>query len=277
MKRINNLKQVLETGTPKQKALLLIENEEASSRPEGAFLTKQDEEAIKNSVKKDLEENKELKKYLAIAGLYSNNRFRFYSLQENLKKLSARIASFCYIWELAEQQAEFCNTLLGLIDGDGKGIAKVSHKPDVEKYIYRAGRSWNSLATLQRKKDKDGNALRDLEPDLEKLRSLLEGVISDYKISLGIAKALVLASDEFVARHHATAFVPSDIKDMFKYFKAPNTDVPELFRRDAYIELLKAKGSEDREVQYREKYAILPAWSEIEPLGLDNAKKAFTL
>ena len=278
MARKLNISDVLKNGTPKQKAILLIENEEKENRQSGGFLSDTEVRAILNSVRGKESERKELRLYLNIAEKYMLNRFRFYGLQENLKKLSARIAGLCQLWELAEQQAEFCNVLLGLIDTDGvKNASKITHKADVQKYIYQHCRSWSRYVHIVRVKDSEGKPLRDVEVDIAPLRELLDGVIADYRSSLSVAKAFVTASDEFIAKYRASAFVPEDIKEMFEYFKAPREEVPELYRRDAYLQLLEAKGEKDREVQYRQKYAILPAWEEVEPIGLKNAREAFTL
>jgi hypothetical protein len=279
MARKANIKDVLANGTPKQKALLIIENEEASVRQEGAFLTDAEVRSIINSARKNEAEYEELRKYLRISEKYQINRFRIYGLQENIKKLSARFAYYCQIWELAEQQAEFCNTLLGLIDDSngGKGIRTVSRKEDVERYIYSHCRGWSRYAPIKRTKDADGNKLRDVEVDLTHLHELMKDVIEEYSYSLGIAKSLVIASDSFVTKYRASAFIPGDVKDAIQYLKSPKLEVPEIYRRDSYLKLLEAKGEKDREVQYRAKYALLPAWDEVEPIGLDNAKNAFSL
>lgn len=273
-----NMKEILASGTIKQKALLIIENEEASVRQSGAFLTDFEVRQIIDSAKKNPNEARELTKYLTIAEKYMLNRFRIYGLQENLKKLSARIAGFCYIWELAEQEAEFCNVLLGLIDTDGvKGVSKVSHKADVEKYIYQTCKGWNRYVHIKRRKDEKGNELRDVEVDTTQIMEIIKGIVADYASSLGVAKAFVIASEEFTRKYNASAFIPEDVKEYLEYFSAPNTDVPDIYRRDSYLKLLEEKGEEDREVQYREKYAVLPAWSEVEPIGLNNAREAFSL
>ena len=273
-----NLKEILAKGTPKQKALLIIENDEASVRQEGAFLSEWDVQNICKSFKPGSGEAKAFNKYLGVADKYIINRFRIYGLQENVKKLLARIAGYCQLWEMAEQQAEFSNTLLGLIDTEGvKGVTKVSHKVDVEKYIYQSGRSWNRYVSLKRKRSEDGTLLRDVEVDFSTLKTLLEGVIDDYTASMSVAKAFILASQEFVELHNADAFVPNDIKEMFRYLAEPKSEIPDIYRRDSYLALVERKGEEDREVQYRKRYAILPAWEEIEPIGLNNAREAFSL
>jgi len=272
-----NLKEILASGTPRQKALLIIEHDEQSQHPGGGFLTEADLKAIGDSVKHNPADAKALKAYLTISMRYSDNRFRLYGLQENLKKLTARIAGFCYLWELSEQHAEFCNVLLGFLDADGKGVSKGAHKSDIKKYIYQSCRSWNKYVSIVRQKDKDGTDKRDVEVDLSGLREVLDGVIADYTWSMQMAKGFSIASDEFIGKYRASAFVPEDIKEMFEYFKAPRTEIPELYRRDTYLQLLKMKGEDDREVQYRKKYAILPSWEEITPLNLEDAKEVFSL
>ena len=109
------------------------------------------------------------------------------------------------------------------------------------------------------------------------LKQLLDGAINDYLASMSIAKAFITASNEFVEQYNAEAFVPSDVKEMMKYLAEPKVEIPEIYRRDSYLALVERKGEADREVQYRKKYAILPAWEEIEPIGLDNAREAFSL
>lgn len=273
-----NTKDILTKGTPKQKALLIIENDEASVRQEGGFLSDLEINAIYKSLKPGSSEAKAFNRYLSVAEKYMLNRFRIYGLQENVKKLLARFANLCQLWEMAEQQAEFCNTILGLIDTQGvKGVTKVSHKADVERYIYQSGRNWHKSVSLKRVTDYEGNKGRELEVDLTFLKYQLDGAINDYLASMGIAKAFITASNEFVEQYSAEAFVPSDVKAMMKYLEEPKNEIPDIYRRDSYLALVSRKGEEDREVQYRKKYAILPAWEEIEPIGLDNAREAFSL
>lgn len=268
-----NLKEVLASGTPKQKALLIIKNDEKSQRIGGGTLTDAEVRDIIKSVKNNPDEAKELNLYLRIAEKFSINRFRFYGLQENLKKLSARIAGYVYLWEQAEQEADFRNTLLGLLDmEDNKGRRDFPHKKDIENAIYRTGRTWNTWISLEQKPDS-----REVEVNLTKLRQRLDGVLADYTYSLSVAKAFVEAAEAFVVLYNARAFVPEDMQGMIKYFKSPNTEVPELYRRDSYLRLVKEKGEDDREVKYREKYAILPAYEEIKPVEGTSARETFSL
>ena len=268
-----NLKEILANGTPKQKALLLIQNEEDEQRlSKGAFLTKQDIDAIMNSVRKDEKAARELSRYLTIAQRFQENRFRFYGLQECLKTGAARIAGLIYIWELSEQYVEYNNTLLGLITAkDNKG-AKVQHQKDVEKCIYQHTRSWNKYVTIKKKEGLD-----ELELDITPLKEQLDVYVSYYKSNLSVAKAFYIATYEFVDKYKAAAFIPRDVKDMIDGYKVPSPHIPEIYRRDKYLELLHRKGADDRDVKYRERYAIVPAWEELEPYGLDNAREALSL
>ena len=88
---------------------------------------------------------------------------------------------------------------------------------------------------------------------------------------------MVAASDEFIGKYRAMAFVPEDIKKMLSTFRNPTEQLPDLYRRDTYLKLLREKGADDREVKYREKYAIIPAFEEIAPIGLEDFKEAFKL
>ncbi len=268
-----NLKEILEKGSPKQKALLIIQNDEESERIKGGFLTDREVDSIRKSLQSSPDELREFNKYLKIADKYAVNRFRIYALQENLKKLSAKIAAYTFLWELAEKEAETLNTILGLLDNsENKGKKEIPHRADIEKYIYTSGANWHRWLKLKKKDNS-----RELEVDVTLLKKALDDVIADYTFSLSVAKAFTIASDKFVERYNASAFIPSDVSGMFDYFKSPNTDVPDLYRRDVYLSLLKEKGEEDREVQYRKKYAILPSYEEIEPLKDTHADKVFSL
>lgn len=268
-----NLSEVLEKGTPKQKALLLIQNDEESQQIGGGSLTEREVRSIILSVKSNPQELRELQLYLRIAEKFSINRFRFYGLQENIKKLSARIASYTLLWEQAEHAAETYNTLLGLLDTqDNKGTKSFPNKKEMESYIYQSASNWHKWIPIKKKEDS-----REVEVDLTTLRKILDGVIADYAASLSVAKAFVIAADSFVAKYKASAFVPEDVKAMLTYFKSPNTEVPDLYRRDSYLQLLKEKGADDREVKIREKYAILPAYEELDPISGSSAKETFSL
>lgn len=274
MAKTLNLTEVLEKGTPKQKALLIIQSDEVSQFI-GATppLTDKEVRALVKSVQKNPEEAKAFNTYLNIAEKYSINRFRFYGLQENLKKLSAKLNTYITLWEQAEHEAETVNTLLGLIDTTGtKGSAPFPHREDVERLIYRSCRNWNKYTPIVKK---EGS--REVEVDTSRIRGLLDGIIADYSASLSVAKAIVEASDAFIARYNASAFIPSDVKEIIEYFKNPASEIPDIYRRDSYLRLLKEKGAEDREVKYREKYAIVPAYEEIEANDKTSAKELFRI
>lgn len=268
-----NLSEILKNGTPKQKALLLIQNDEAEAKiGVERLLTDSEVVAIKKSTKTP-EEARELNRYLCIADKYIVNRHLFYSLQENLKKLLARIVNYTALWEKAEREAELYNTLLGLLDvGENQGRRDFSNRKGMESTIYDYGKHWDILVTIERKEDS-----REVEVNLARLMSALNQTIDQYKISFSIAKAYVEASDAFVAKYKASAFIPEDVRLMFEYFKNPKREVPEIYRRDSYLKLLKEKGAEDREVKFRERYAILPAYEDVEPAESATIKELFTL
>ena len=267
-----NLSEILKNGTPKQKALLIIQNEEEESKLNGGFLTDSEKRSIMKSVKTP-EESKELNLYLQVANKFIINRFVFYGLQENLKKLAARVSTYTSLWEKAEHEAEIYNTLLGLLDvGENKGRRDFTNRKEMESYIYSSGKTWDTLVTIVKKGDS-----REVEVNRTRLMRVLNQIIADYTGSLSVAKAFIEASDAFVTKYKASAFIPSDIKDMIKYFKEPKAEVPEIYRRDSYLKLLKEKGADDREVKFREKYAILPAYEEIEPMEGTSAKESFSL
>lgn len=271
MKKVN-LKEVLEKGTPKQKALLIIKSDEESQQLGGNALSEAEVKAIIRSVEHNPAEQKELNRYLRFAEVYSLNRSRMYGLHENLYKFAARIAAYLLIWEQAEREAELFNTILGLMDTEGRKVAAFPRKKEVEDYIYKRLKKWNRYISLKRKENS-----RDVEVDTTTIKEILLSEIGNYRHSVGVAKAMVAASDEFIEKYRALAFVPDDVKKMLATFRNPTEQLPDLYRRDIYLKLLREKGEDDREVKYREKYAIIPAFEEIAPIGLEDFKEAFKL
>lgn len=267
-----NLKEVLEKGTPKQKALLIIKSDEESQQLGGRALSEAEVKAIIRSVEHNQAEKVELNRYLRFAEVYSLNRFRIYGLHENLYKFGARIAAYLLLWEQAEREAELFNTILGLMDTEGKKVAAVPRQKEIEDFIYKRLKKWNRYIHLNRRENS-----REVEVELSTLKAILENEIINYTHSVGVAKAIVAASDEFIGKYRAMAFVPEDIKKMLSTFRNPTEQLPDLYRRDTYLKLLREKGADDREVKYREKYAIIPAFEEIAPIGLEDFKEAFKL
>lgn len=261
-----NLTEVLEKGTPKQKALLIIANDEASEKGK-ELLTAKEVASIKKSFKGKPEEATEYNRYLEIAEIYSINRFRFYALQENIKKLSAHIASLCTLWEYLEHQTEAYNTILTIAEDIPE-----PHRSQIEGYIYNLCKSWNMLLKIRRT---EGS--RYLEADTTNLQAKIDSYVNSYRGSLSVAKAFVEASEKFMKATKARAFIPKDIDGMLDYFVSPKLEIPDLYRRDSYLKLMRERGLKDKEVQYRQKYAILPAWEEIEADEDTNADEIFTL
>lgn len=256
------LKEILEKGTPKQKALLIIKNDEESQQIGAKTLSEAEIKAIVKTLDKNPEEKREFNKYLRFAQVYSLNRFRLYGLNENLYKFHARITSYLYLWEQAEREVELVNALLNHIEEGSKA----------EELLYKRLKRWHRLISIERTENS-----REVEANLVELRGVLDSEITAYTHSLGVAKAMVQASDIFIKRHNAISFVPEDIRGMLHFFRNPNEELPELYRRDRYLQLKEERGAEDREVKFREKYAIIPAIEEIPTIGLDEIKESFRL
>lgn len=256
------LKEILEKGTPKQKALLIIKNDEESQQLGAKTLSKYEINAIIKTLDKNPEEKRELNKYLRFAEVYSLNRFRLYGLNENLYKFHARINTYLNLWEQAENEVELANALLNHIEEGSKA----------EELLYKRLKRWHRLISIERKENS-----REVEANIVELRGVLNREITAYTHSLGVAKAMVQASDIFVKKYNAISFVPDDVKGMLHFFRNPNEELPELYRRDIYLQLKEERGAEDREVRFREKYAIIPAIEEVRTIGLEEIKGSFKL
>lgn len=261
-KSSTTLKEILEKGTPKQKALLIIKNDEESQQLGAKTLSKYEINAIVKTLDKNPEEKREFNKYLRFAEVYSLNRFRLYGLNENLYKFHARINTYLYLWEQAEQEVELANALLNHIEEGSKA----------EELLYKRLKRWHRLISIERKENS-----REVEANIVELRGVLNREITAYTHSLGVAKAMVQASDIFVKKYNAISFVPDDVKGMLHFLRNPNEELPELYRRDIYLQLKEERGAEDREVRFREKYAIIPAIEEVRTIGLEEIKESFKL
>lgn len=257
-----NLKEILEKGTPKQKALLIIKNDEESQQIGAKTLSEAEIKAIVKTLDKNPEEKREFNKYLRFAEVYTTLRFRLYGLNENLYKFHARIDTYLKLWEQAEHEAELANALLNHIEEGSKA----------EELLYKRLKRWHRLIRIVRKENS-----REVEADIVELRGVLKREITAYTHSVGVAKSIVQASDNFIKRHNATSFVPEDIRGMLHFFRNPNEELPELYRRDIYLKLKEERGAEDMEVKFREKYAIIPAVEEIPFIGLEETKEGFRL
>lgn len=270
MKAKTNLTEILTQGTPRQKALLVIKHEEEKHRLGGVTtLTEKNIRAIINSLKKCSEEERaEFNRCVEIAEIYSMCRLHLYSLQENLFKFSARICNYLYLWEQAEKETELFNTLLSQL----RDKMKEGDYKKIEAFIYRQLEQWNRYIPINRV---EGRV--EVEVDTSIIRTAMEREIEGYTIALSIAKAYVIASERFQRKEKAIDCIPDDIKTMLRIFKQPNTTVPELYRREAYLKLLRAKGENDREVKFRAKYAILPAYEEVKPVQDNNLNELFKL
>lgn len=261
-----DISAILSSGSPKKKALLVIEDNLARER-NSSLLTDRERDAIVKSFKDKPLEFKEYNSYLDVAYVFEQNRFRIFSLQESLNKIAAALRGFFNILELSEQYAEISNNLLALVED--LALNKESRKR-IEDFVYDTGKGWNKYVTLRKVAGE-----RRVDTDKKRLQAHIDDLLAAYTANLSIAKAIVIASDEFVEKCKASAFVPSDIRNMLDAFRSPNTLIPAAYRRDEYLRLLKEKGEEDIEVQIAKKYAVVPSYEEISPVGLDSTRKIF--
>lgn len=265
MKKKADLTEIILNGTPKQRALLIVEDDLQRTLSSGSpLLTDKERRAILNDKSSGL-----LRKYLNVANIFNHNRFRLIGLQENLKKLSVMIAGYCYIWELSENCASFSNSLLDEIRSSSIGE---QDREALKGLIVRNGKGWHRYAKIL---PVEGSDPLRLELDTKTIRKIIADIVSDYRVGFGMAKAAAIASKEFVEENDAEEFIPVDIKEALDFVNKPNTYVPDIYRYDEYERLLKEKGAEDIEVKIAAKYAVLPSYDMIEPIGLDSYRGLF--
>lgn len=270
MKKKVDLSEILATGTPKQKALLIIEdNYKGELTSNETLLTKKERESIYKSFGKDRVSGREFERYLNVANIFERNRFRLIGLQENLKKLSVMIASYCYIWELSEKCTTFSNTLLEKI---GSKPEKTEEEEALQLLIVKNGKGWHRYVKLL---PVEGSEPLRLETQTKTIRKIIADIVSDYKVGFGMAKAADIASKEFLEKYEAEEFIPSDVKEALDFVNKPNQYVPSIYRYDEYERLLNERGEDDPEVQIAKKYAVLPSYNMIDPIGLDSYRTLF--
>lgn len=272
MKKELDYDYVLEHGTAKQRALLVIRHEESKAKIGGGILTEEQVKNILHSCRTQREANS-LRRYLKVSDVFSSNRLYFYGLRENLAEYSAHAMHLFATWEKAEWEEARFNTILGLVEVTDKG-RDFTNRRTLEQYIYNECSNWDILAPIERVK-----GTRWVKADLTKVHAALEGVLKIYRGSLAVGKAAVEVAEAFAQKYKAEEMIPTDVREFLDYIKGPRKEIPELYRRDSYLQLLREKGEDDREVQWRKQYALFPAYEEVEAskAARINVSKAFVL
>ena len=266
MKKVD-ISEILASGTPKQKALLVIEDNLAKERNDRRLLSDRERDAIANSFKNKPMEYNEYCRYIDVAFIFEQNRFRIFALQESINKLAAALRGYLNILELSEHFADISNNLLDLV---AELPIEKSESKKLEDFVYSSGKGWSRYLSVKKVAGK-----KAVDTDTRKLQDCIKDILSSYTSDLSAAKGLVIASEEFIAKCNAAAFVPSDVREMLDSFKKPNTLIPAAYQRGEYLRLLKLKGEDDIEVQIAKTYAIVPAYEEVEAYGLENLRHIF--
>lgn len=261
MKR-DELLKILVEASPKEKALLIIKDNTLDAEGRESLLTKEQRHKIKNSFNSEVEKA-EFNKYLKIAMCYEDIRFNLVGLYENVQKLITAIRGYCYVWELGERFTEYVNIMLSKTEPTGEDTQKIvaAKKMFEEALIKNANNLTDNFSLTEVK----GELRVDL--DSSKVRGLINNVVEEYKVSFGIAKAFLTASDAFVKKYRATAFIPEDVKEMLDYLKHVEKRLPKKYRRAEYLKICEEKGANSIEAKMAGKYAVLPTFEEIEILG----------
>lgn len=281
---------LLASGTPKQKALLVIEDnmKDEMGKP---LLTSAERKKIEGSFTSE-SEKREYWKYLSIAEKYEDIRFRIYALEQNIKMLLAKITALCYIWEMSDHYADFCNntlTQVKLLLGDLQAAGCVPNEDTVsrskalhldnlaisdriDEIIYENGKYFTNGVTIE--KGKDGR----MGANIDNLREDIDTIAENLALSLGLAKAFSQASDQFTADNNSEAFIPEDVKNMLSFFKNPYKGIPERYLESHYDEVARRSGADSFEAKAARKYAILPSYGKVKAIGVsDLLKNIFNL
>lgn len=288
------LAAILASGTPKQKALLIIEDNmnEDMGKP---LLTSAERKKIENSFTGPAKEveRREYRKYIIIAEKYENLRFRLYALQQNIEKILAKITALCYIWEMSDHYIDFCNNLLlqmktllkDYLTEEGAKIdskslelsralaadnAEISRK--IDELIYENGRYFANRVEIN--KGKDGR----MGANIDSLKEDIDSLAKSLTVSLGLAKGFVVASEDFCSQYDCEAFIPEDVAKMLSFFKEPYGGIPERYLMSSYEDKVEKCGKDSFEAKAAKKYAILPTYKSLKAVGVqDITKNVFTL
>lgn len=276
---------LLASGTPRQKALLIIEDNmrDEMGKP---LLTSTERKKIETSFTGDSGEmeRKEYRRYLSIAEKYEDIRFRIYALEQNIKMLLAKITALCYVWEMSDHYADFCNNTLTQVRMLLKDLQDAGAEPNketvkkskalhldnlaisdrIDEIIYENGKYLTNGVTIE--KGKDGR----MGANIDTLREDIDSIAENLVLSLGMAKAFSQASDQFTAENDSEAFIPEDVKNMLTFFKNPYKGIPERYLESHYDEVAKRSGAGSFEAKAARKYAILPSYGNVKAIGVKD-------
>ena len=245
----NKLQEILKTATTRQKAIIICHNTENRSINKKNLLTKEEEEAIRESVPQA--ERREFNRYLNLYNTYLD-----------------------------------MNPLLGLCEAMYKGEANeiVGHLREIEAYIEEENHLNTIYEHLRKKGNKEALAAFDealsllnfsnAELKRDKLGYIKLDVDSyfleivertTYLCEALIAlKSIVVAIEEWTKEHRSKAFIPATMVSSLTFAKTYDfaSDVAPKYSR----KLLKERKEKGEKISAPEaRWAIFPSYDEIKP------------
>jgi len=190
--------EVLSSGTPKQKALLICTKwTDRNTRRLKPLLTEKEVEAIKNSLNGN-EEKKEFNKWIGVYNVYNNVTPLFGLVYKEYQVIAEQVLGHLRQWEAYIQEENHLNTIYGKLreDGEEKDLA-----------AFDEALSLLSFDGAKLKRDKKGY----IKIDTDELYGRITDSVEELKKAYGAAKAINLALEEFIDRTRSKKFLPSPL------------------------------------------------------------------
>ena len=242
------LAEVLSSGTPKQKALLICTKwTDRNTRRLKPLLTEKEVEAIKNSLNGN-EEKKEFNKWIGVYNVYNNVTPLFGLVYKEYQTIAERVLGYLRQWEAYIQEENHLNTIYGQLRGDGgeKGLA-----------AFDEALSLLSFDGAKLKRDKNGY----IKIDTEELYGRISDSVDELEKAYGAAKAINLALEEFIDRTRSKKFLPSPLVAAINNIEGDySVRVAPRYSRRLFM---RKKQSGQKITKEEERLAVFPFYEEV--------------
>lgn len=244
------VEDILSTATPKQKAILVTKEwEEKEILEKKTLLTKEEAKAIRDSIQTD-NDRKEYNKYIHYFNAY-NQLTPFVGLVfKEYQTQAENLLGYIRVLEAYDQEENHLNTIFqDLKDNGGEKAASIFKK------------SLNSISFTYAniKIAEDGY----IEIDTSEVYNLIKDSVDNLIYFYEAAKAVVIATDEFIKKTHSKELVTekiseaiADIKSDYALRVAPKysrKNLKEKIDRGCYV------------TEEEKKRAVFPFYEEINP------------
>lgn len=245
----NKLQEILKTATTREKAIIICHNTENRAIKKNNLLTKEEEEAIRESVPQ--EERRELNRYLNYYNTFLDMNPLLGLCEAMYKGEANEIVGHLREIEAYIEEENHLNTIYEHLRKNGNKEALAA---------FDEALSLLNFSNAELKRDKLGYIKLDVFPYLlevvERSKYLCEALIA--------LKSIVVAIEEWTKAHRCKAFMPATMVRSLQFAKNYDfaSDIAPKYSR----KLLKERKERGEKISAPEaRWAIFPYYDEVEP------------